>query len=1512
MFPIEHLPRRSKYVHTALLLFVSAFWLSACGGAGSTPPPPPPPTSNPAPAVASLSQSSVTAGASGLNLTVSGTGFIQASVVQWNQSNRTTTFVSSTQLQAALTPTDLAVGGTAQIVVVNPGPGGGASSPLTFTIDNPSPQISGTSPSAVTTAASAQVITITGTGFVQASGVQWNQSNRTTTFVNSTQLQAALTASDFAVGGTAQIVVVNPGPGGGASSPVTFTINNPLPQVSGISPSTVTTADSGRPITVTGTGFVSNSSVTWNGTNHTTSYASATQLQFYLSPADVAAAGSAQISVLNPAPGGGTTSPSKITIIYPVPAISSLNPAAAVAGGQSLILTVNGSGFAPSSIVQYNGAPRATTYVSSSALTIVVNATDIATPTTAQITVVTGAPGGGISAPAVLTINNYPVPAITSIGPTSVTVNSPDTLVTIQGSGFTAFSTVQVNGSNVAVNSWSPNYLFATLPAATLTTVGSLSVTVSNPGPLVSNAVTIGVTPNPVPTLSGISPASAAAGSAAFTLTVSGSNFVPTSVVQWNGSVRPTTFVNANQLTATISAIDIQSLGNSSVTVFNPTPGGGTSAGSAFTTYLSLLTNDLVYDASRKLLWASVPSSAGSPLGNSVVSIDPHTGLLGTPIWVGSEPNRLAISSDGTTLWVGFIGTPSARKVDLNNGVVTSVQLYFPGGWGTNVYATSLAVLPGSPSSVAVAAGLVSIYDDATVRSKSSTGGTTYLAFGANSGTLYGYSGGLSIFSVDSTGIASTTIPPSSGTYSTDLRYDSGRLYLTSGGVLDGVSGNLLGTFAASGPVAPDSTLGRAFVLNAAPPFGTPDQITAFDVNTFVPVGSFSIGGVQTGFNNPSSLVRWGEDGLAFRTNSQVYILQSGLVRDLSATPADLAVSPSAPASAVTGVNAPITISVKNSGPSSATDVTLIDAFSSDVILVSMNPSQGSCGGTPILRCNLGNLASGATATVALVILPTTSGPLTNVATVSATQPDPNLSNNTANSVTTVTGSGYNAVPTLSSIAPQSALAAASTLTLTVNGSNFSNSSTVDWNGTSLPTTLVNASQLTATVDVSLLAAAGSADVTVINASPGGGLSGSLPFIIFQTVALDANDVIFEPFTRKLYASVPSTASQVTGNSIVSIDPLTGTVGAPVSIGSEPTRMSISDDGRYLYVVLAGSKSVRRMDLTTLTPGTQFTTVSTLFGAFTASDLAVMPSNPSVLATLGYANGIQVWDVTSTGATPRQPTSLANSVYEGSVLAWRDSTNLYSNDEGLSPSSFHRFSVGSTSFSETDSTYLDAVGGKITYSGGLIFSDGGGVVDPSPVPPVTPKLVGRLMNPGGGPSAADATINRVFFLNQNSYGVNSRVISAFDASRFTQSGSTQLDGLAGDAFDLVRWGTDGLAFRTAKDFWGNGTGRVVLLHGPSVLPRSSTPNPVPSISAATPSVTAPAGNTWVTITGSNFVPGSIVQWNGSTRTTVFVNSTQLRVAIPGTDLATPRTANLQVVNPAPGGGTSAQISFKVN
>ncbi|NIV35348.1 MAG: DUF11 domain-containing protein, partial [Anaerolineae bacterium] len=76
-------------------------------------------------------------------------------------------------------------------------------------------------------------------------------------------------------------------------------------------------------------------------------------------------------------------------------------------------------------------------------------------------------------------------------------------------------------------------------------------------------------------------------------------------------------------------------------------------------------------------------------------------------------------------------------------------------------------------------------------------------------------------------------------------------------------------------------------------------------------------------------------------------------------------------------------LTVTNNGLSDATDVALTDTLPAGVTFVSATPSQGACsetGGT--VTCNLGNLASGATTTVTLVVTPTAEGTITNKASV--------------------------------------------------------------------------------------------------------------------------------------------------------------------------------------------------------------------------------------------------------------------------------------------------------------------------------------------------------------------------------------------------------------------------------------------------------------------------------------------------------------------------------------------------
>jgi hypothetical protein len=94
--------------------------------------------------------------------------------------------------------------------------------------------------------------------------------------------------------------------------------------------------------------------------------------------------------------------------------------------------------------------------------------------------------------------------------------------------------------------------------------------------PVLTQTVNANAT-NPAPFISLLHPASTAPGGPDFTLTVTGTEFVSGSVVNWNGSGLSTTFVNSGQLTATVPAADIMSAGTAAVTVVNAGPGGGTS-----------------------------------------------------------------------------------------------------------------------------------------------------------------------------------------------------------------------------------------------------------------------------------------------------------------------------------------------------------------------------------------------------------------------------------------------------------------------------------------------------------------------------------------------------------------------------------------------------------------------------------------------------------------------------------------------------------------------------------------------------------------------------------------------------------------------------------------------------------------------------------------------------------------------------------------------------------------------
>jgi len=220
---------------------------------------------NPIPAVIGVSPVVVAPATETVTATVTGTGFVDGSVVRWNGQPRVTAFVSATEIRAALLPVDFGAAGGAALSVFNPAPGGGESAVFNLTVLNPLPAVASVSPPAAVVGSAGLTLAVTGSGFVNGSSVRWNGAARPTAYVGWTRVDATIPASDLAALGSATVTVVNPAPGGGASpSGATILIRQPAPTVASIVPSSGPTAG-GTLVTVTGTGFQAGASLTLGG-----------------------------------------------------------------------------------------------------------------------------------------------------------------------------------------------------------------------------------------------------------------------------------------------------------------------------------------------------------------------------------------------------------------------------------------------------------------------------------------------------------------------------------------------------------------------------------------------------------------------------------------------------------------------------------------------------------------------------------------------------------------------------------------------------------------------------------------------------------------------------------------------------------------------------------------------------------------------------------------------------------------------------------------------------------------------------------------------------------------------------------------------------------------------------------------------------------------------------------------------------------------------------------------------
>ncbi len=447
-----------------------------------------------------------------------------------------------------------------------------------------------------------------GTGFAQIMGFSINA------FTGALTPFPGNAFTDSATSQGAQLVVSH-GP---------ITTIDPVPMISSLSPpSTIATA---VPFTlqVNGANFVPGSMVYFGGQVRSTTFVNSTQLDASILASDIDNDGTALVFVFNPLPGGGASTSVEFPVSALTPVISSISPSTAIAGGISFTLFVLGSNFISSSVINFNGAPIATSYSSPNVVLAEILQSQILAQGTASISVTSpsnGVPGGGTS-------NTVTLPIVPSIGPlsvlgispTSATAGGPAFTLTVSGTGFVPGSQVTFNLNNMTTNYVNSTELTATIPASAIAIAGNPYVIVNNPDGTASVFITFTVS-NPPPGSGTVTPPSLPAGSNALTLNVTGTGFTQGSIVLVNGGARATTFVSSTSLQATLLPSDLMQSGTLNITVTNPPPGGGTTPAIIFTVVGYTVTPP-----------SSTPSVTAGQSASFPLTVSPTNGTFSNPV----------------------------------------------------------------------------------------------------------------------------------------------------------------------------------------------------------------------------------------------------------------------------------------------------------------------------------------------------------------------------------------------------------------------------------------------------------------------------------------------------------------------------------------------------------------------------------------------------------------------------------------------------------------------------------------------------------------------------------------------------------------------------------------------------------------------------------------------------------------------------------------------------------------
>ena len=289
---------------------------------------------------------------------------------------------------------------------------GCASGPHTYTA-------SSMTPTQLVAGAGDFTLTMTGSNFNNNSKVSFGSVVLSPTTVTSNSISVTVPAYATANAGVVDVKVM----GDSISAPLQFTINNPLPSVVALSQQTAMLNGASFPLDITGTNFVTTTTVSLGGQSLVPTTVSPTRLTVLVPTTLLAAANIMPLTVVNASPGGGSSNALNFTVLNPVPVLSSFSVPSVLVDSPDLALTINGSNFVAGATVSFGGTALTPTALTATQIAVLVPRAAFTTGTVLSVTATNIAPGGGRSNALQFTVNN-PVPVLSALSLTNILVDS--------------------------------------------------------------------------------------------------------------------------------------------------------------------------------------------------------------------------------------------------------------------------------------------------------------------------------------------------------------------------------------------------------------------------------------------------------------------------------------------------------------------------------------------------------------------------------------------------------------------------------------------------------------------------------------------------------------------------------------------------------------------------------------------------------------------------------------------------------------------------------------------------------------------------------------------------------------------------------------------------------------------------------------------------------------------------------------------------------------------------------